>query len=727
MTTDDKPITIDLSADRPTLDPKLDRLGYAPFAKRLAESIVGLSGSDGHVIALYGAWGFGKTTMLNYVQHFIREVAPANQPLIVTFNPWWFAGSEDLIWAFFNQLRAQLEVRREFSDAIRNKLADFADLVSEVPLPHAGLAKASAKVLRPKPKDIAKLKHEISTALSKQKRRILVIVDDIDRLTSDEIRQVFRVVKAVADFPKVTYLLAFDKRVVTRSLSELQGGSGEDYLEKIVQVPFELPLVDRLSIRNLFFEKLDPMLSDVEPKSFDKVYWGNIFFEGIDRFLETPRDVVRFANTLVVTFRAVIGEVNPIDFIAIESLRMFVPEVYDCVRTNRQMFCGHSTNPLRAPTGQDLEKFHEGWLERLGRSNPLLVQPVQSMLKRLFPKLQNVWGNSQYGPDWDSRWRRDLRVCSEDIFPVYFSLTVAGGEVSNLEMKAILALANNPERFSAEILELSQQIRPDGKTRASAFLDRLQDYTGSEINIQNIEPIIVALLNIADRLLLPEDERSGLIDYGNDIQIGRVIWQLLKRLEKDRVFEILRRAFEIGSALYMIQHVYIVLGQQQGLYGATGDPEQNWLISRDQLQELDRLLLEKIHTASKDGSLLHVPKLFPVLNFWREKSGEEEVRAWVANAARDDGNLVEIVERFLQSSSSQSFGDAVGRKFDRLDPEWIRPYIDPDQVFTRVRKLSKSNSITSRQKRALDQFLKEYDFRKKGGNPNDPFSQEKIS
>jgi len=718
MTLDGKQKSIDLSADRPGIDPEGDRLGYAPFAKRLAESILRLPRAEGHVVALYGPWGFGKTTMLNYVRHYVSNAAQSEQQIIVPFNPWWFAGSEDLIWAFFNQLRALLKGHKEFSAKMRNKLADFAELVSEVPLPHAALAKVGARLLRPKARDIAKLKDEISMALNEQARHILVIIDDIDRLTSAEIRQIFRVVKAVADFPNVTYLMAFDKHVVTRSLDELQGGFGEDYLEKIVQVPFDLPLVDRLSIRSFFFERLNSVLAGVESKDFDEVYWGNVFLEGVDKLIETPRDVVRLTNTLAITFRAVAGEVNPVDFIAIESLRIFCPEVYSSVRNNREMFCGHGTKP-----NEELSKFHNEWLERLRTNRPLLEGPVKDMLKRLFPKLLGVWGNSHYGSDWEVGWRRSMRICSEDVFPVYFSLSVANGEISNSEMQMILSNASNSQLFGAEILELSKQIRPDGKTRANALLDRLQDYTGKEIKAEQIEPIVSSLLDIGDELLLPEDE--GLFD-GNGIRIGRVIWQLVKRFERNERFETIRRAFEGGHALFLMQQVFIVLSQQQGLYGENAHPEPEWFVTREQLLQLERVLIDKIRDASKDGSLLRTTRLLPVLSIWGEKGGEDEVRAWVTEAASEDGKLVEILERFLQSSSSQTIGDSVARKHDRLDPEWMRPYIDPDQIVARVRNLSAKGSLTSSQKRALDQFLTEYDFRKQGGNPNSPFSQRRM-
>ena len=257
------------------------------------------------------------------------------------------------------------------------------------------------------------------------------------------------------------------------------------------------------------------------------------------------------------------------------------------------------------------------------------------MSRRLFPKLQSTWGNSQYGPDWEAQWRRDSRICSEDIFPVYFSLTVAYGEIANSEMQAMLENADNPERFGAEILKLAKQIRPDGKTRASAFLDRLQDYTEKEIKLEWIEPIVSALLDIGDQLMLPEDERSGLLDYGNDVQIGRVNWQLLKRLQRDRRFEVIRRAFETGRALFLIQRAFIVLGQQQGLYGENARPEQEWFVTREQHTELGNVLLSKIRSRSKDWSLfLHTPGLPFVLNLWREKGEQEEVQTWVAEALR---------------------------------------------------------------------------------------------
>ena len=501
------------------------------------------------------------------------------------------------------------------------------------------------------------------------------------------------------------------------SLGELQGGSGEDYLEKIVQVPFELPFVDRVSIRGLFFERVDRIIAGSDSKSFDQTYWGNIFVEGIDKFLESPRDVVRFTNTLAVTFPAVMGEVNPVDFIAIESLRIFAPEVYDTIRSNREMFTGNGVIGGRGERREGIVEFHRAWLEDVRKRTPRLEESIKDMLARLFPKLQGVWGNMQFGPEWESEWRLASRVCSETIFPVYFSFAIPTGEISNAEIQEILANAANREEFGQRLLRLADQTRPDGKSRAHAFLVRLQDYTAREIPVERIEPIVFALLDVGDQLMRPGDQGSGLFGLGIDVQCGRVIWQLLQRLEAPRPFDTLRDAFAGGGALYLIQKEFTVLAQQQGLYGEQGHPEHEWLITREQLTQLGQILVERIHRAGEDGSLVHSPRLLSLLSFWAEKD-DAAARTWFAETVKEDGALAELLEHSLQSTASAQLGDAVGRRHDRLDPDWFKKYIDVDQIVDRVRDLSQSAELSERQKKAARQFLKEYEVRKRGGNPS---------
>ena len=170
---------------------------------------------------------------------------------------------------------------------------------------------------------------KISDLLLKTGKRILVVIDDIDRLTHDEMRQLFTVIKALADFPNIIYLLAFDREVAAHAISEQTGMPGEKYLEKIIQVPFELPPVDRLALQSTLLRKLDEILEGTPEGLFDSSYWANVYYDGLNILFKVPRDVVRFINTLSVTYPSVRGEVNPVDFIALEALRIFVPSLYN--------------------------------------------------------------------------------------------------------------------------------------------------------------------------------------------------------------------------------------------------------------------------------------------------------------------------------------------------------------------------------------------------------------
>src|SRR5947208_950089 len=116
-----------LSADRPVSDPKDDRLGYAPFSKQLALSIRKMLPDDGLVIAIYGPWGTGKTTVLSFVKHYLQQNPQSEQPIIAHFNPWWFSGQEDLTRRFFDQLRAVLSKWEGVAESFTKQLSDFAD------------------------------------------------------------------------------------------------------------------------------------------------------------------------------------------------------------------------------------------------------------------------------------------------------------------------------------------------------------------------------------------------------------------------------------------------------------------------------------------------------------------------------------------------------------------------------------------------------------------------
>ena len=356
-----------LSSDTPVSVPAEDAYGFAPFAKNLAKAIRVTPSPHGLVMAINGPWGSGKSSMLNLVKYELKTVLEHEGPIVIEFNPWWFNGRDQLATQMLTQLGEKLRGGdSKFLVGAGNLMSEYSSALSAMVALSTGIPWIDKPVnfllkrLKYKPKEVHKIKADIAQRLKDSDRRILLIVDDLDRLTPDEIREVFRVVKALADFPNVIYLLSFDKAVVADSLGKSLAVDGSAYLEKIIQASFALPAVDSTRLQRKLFTELDALAGSLPTVQPESTYWGNVYFDGLNTFFNKPRDIVRLMNVLAVTYPPVAGEVNPVDYIALECLRIFAPHIYRTIRDNKDMFAGFISE------GRDerdaTREFHQKWL-----------------------------------------------------------------------------------------------------------------------------------------------------------------------------------------------------------------------------------------------------------------------------------------------------------------------------------------------------------------------------
>ncbi len=712
--------------DKPLSDPKEDELGYKAFAEHIAKSIVKVKGVEGFVIALNGRWGSGKTTLTNFIEYYLSKFPEEDQPIIMKFNPWWFSGQESLTKAFFAQLQVSFEKEKVLGEQLRKTfnafMSTFIDAIPETPYTPKWVRTIVKFFFGDKAsKDITLLKEDIANDLRKQKRKILVVIDDIDRLTAEEIRQIFRLIKAVADFPNIIYLLAFDKKVVVKSLESIQASSGHDYLEKIIQAEFNVPQPDRFALNELFIKKLNIIFANIPEKKFDQIRWQQIYFDNLETYINTPRNVSRLFNNLSITYPAVEGEVNAVDFIAIEGLRLFMPQVFEIISNNKKQFAGYASSSTISeyPDLDELKRFHKAWTEKLREEERRICIPI---LKALFPKLSDVFGNSTPSLQEAEKWMIEKRICAPDIFPIYFGMTVAKTNISSLEIEAVVSLTANKEEFEQKLLDLAKQKLPTGKSRLSLVLERLRDYGLSDIPKENIANIVEAFFDIGDQLLLPEDERREMFSLGNSERIGRAMWVLFVRQKKDENFEVLKKAIDKGSSLATMTREVGVFGQQQGRNGGQAEPEETRFLTEDQLNQLEKLLAQKYRQTAKDGKLLDAPQLHAILASWKRwADNKDEVREWVEKVTKSDENLTKFVTQFLIKGISS--GSSGVKTYYRLDPKWLEEYVDVPAVLERLKTIKKSKTLSDEEKTAIETVLREKRIRDKGGDPDSPFAR----
>lgn len=128
----------------------------------------------------------------------------------------------------------------------------IADPVASVAMSRASsIINNFNKLLSAEKKGLDEIKNEINTALLNIDIKIIVVIDDLDRLADTDIQEIFQLVRSIADFKNTIYILSYDEEI----LDKIQKDKGGKYIEKIVQVPIKLPKVSQENLKDIFIKK----------------------------------------------------------------------------------------------------------------------------------------------------------------------------------------------------------------------------------------------------------------------------------------------------------------------------------------------------------------------------------------------------------------------------------------------------------------------------------------
>jgi predicted KAP-like P-loop ATPase len=413
-----------ISADNPIRRPEDDALGRTKVARRFAEQVLSLDATEGVVVGVLGPWGSGKTSFINLARTHLESVGVA----VLDFNPWMFSGAEQLVESFFVELSAQLKLRPGLAKTGKD-LEEYGETFSGLgwlplvgPWIERGRAanKILAKMLQRRKEGVGGRRANVEKALAALEKPLVVVVDDIDRLTCSEIRDIFKLVRLTANFPNVVYILAFDRDRVEKALAE-QGIPGRDYIEKILQVAVDIPAVPAHALNKEIFRAIDNALSTIDKKGpFDENAWPDVFMEVIRPLVRNMRDVRRYAANVYGTVRDLNGQVACVDVLALEAIRVFLPGVFremhgavDGLTTTADPYGLHGGEP-----------HLKGQIDRLIGAADAHGDVLRALVERVFPGAQRHIGGSHYMSDWKARWLRERRVAHEDILRLYLERVV---------------------------------------------------------------------------------------------------------------------------------------------------------------------------------------------------------------------------------------------------------------------------------------------------------------
>jgi hypothetical protein len=523
--------SIQIHPDQPLETEERDKLGYWEYGKRIATALEGAPNQEGIVASINGPWGTGKSTLLRFVRQNIDEFN------LFTFNPWWFASQEDLTRRFLNQLGSDLITRGAlYDEKARNAFMKYTKAVGGAAkmIPGGmGIGKGFETIAEAFEglTNIRALKSSVADSLKKAGPR-LVLIDEIDRLTSDQMRSVFQLVRSIADFPKTSYLLAFDRELVADALSVEQGVSGNRYLEKIVEVPFDIPVPDSPTLRDVLEDYTHSAFRSAEGP-FDLDYWDSVYQNGMDRCIRNIRDVKRLTNALALTYPSVSGQVNATDIAALELLRIRFPEVYDYVRRNKQEFTRSRSaieKARRVGEQQARRQKHNNWADLVEDRNQ--QDAVKALLISLFPLVGAELRQTNYEKKFDD-WKTRRRACHPNFFEEYFRFEPRPSGLSDTKYNRAIRELDTPPAFYRRLRELKRDLPVRQENTIHLFLDHLIEegvWQGEDFShLEAIRSLVEAC-----PLVLGLNQRGDDPDHSNARLLARAIIRIRDEWQEER-------------------------------------------------------------------------------------------------------------------------------------------------------------------------------------------------
>jgi len=666
--------TENYSSDAPVSTKGEDIFSRWKFSERVAQVIANRRDPSSIVIGLYGRWGDGKTSVLNFIEQSLNT---NDDVICIKFNPWRFGTEDQLLMGFFNQIAEALD------DKLETTGDTLKDIGRKVISPLASLAGiggvgeiATSFISMP---DINIFKSRTEQLLKTSQKRVLILIDDVDRLDKTEIHALFRLVKLTADFQYTSYILAFDKDIVASSLqdrySTSQGNSGEAFLEKIIQVPLHLPYTDKQILRDFCFQGIYTALdlANIQLTDYEMQEFARNFVSAFDNCITTPRKAKLYGNILTFSLPILKGEVNPVDLMLIEGVRAFYPGLYESIRDNEKLFVG--TFPTSSGSSHDADKdliktLIDNALSITTSSN---TEGLKDLLKNLFPKLQAVYGRMHYSGNSHKIWTDNQRICSKNYFSRYFGYSVSPIDVSDVAVTQLLQNINNwhvPYHYQDN--PLKDFITPENAEKVIQKLRSQIDWSSG-----SYKPLILSIVQVFD--IIPDIKTS--LSFDPLVQSVVLIADMIINTGKDEQINIAKLALDNASVLEYKSKLF------RWLYRRENKTSQPNCFSSEEREELGEYLGEKIFseietidiTFEKPDLVSHV---FWILSEYADKN---RLNGYVKSlVSSDPATVYRILDAYTPTFTSFTNGTVREEAFDEANYKSLSKVIDVSILFESI-------------------------------------------
>ena len=699
------------NSDKPIESSGQDLLGRITFSKQLGEAIYKYDGKDGLVIGVFGKWGTGKTSILNMVINEIYSLSESDdkRTIIVNFSPWNYTDKDNLISIFFDDLRKKIKFNsnNENLKQIVKAIDQYSGVLNLLSYTSVVLNQNWIMMLKYPLKyfyqyirgkilediNLDKAKTNLEKVLIKSNQKIIVIIDDINRLTNTQIRDIFQLVKQVGNFPNIIYVLSMDRDVVCRALEDVHNINGSEYLEKIIQIPFEIPVLMKQKLQEIFLAKLDDIVNDISNNvKIDKYYWGQVYTNCIEPYIKTLRDVNRVINTFQFRYKLLSEETALEDMVALTAIEVLDPQLYQWIGRNKDLICSTANSSISSVfrNKKDYREFIITELKNIGVNTDIGIK----FLTTLFPVFANDIDEHSVGYI-SSNIRETMRVAQEERFDSYFMFDLGGIPVS----RDIINIFINKLNLD-ELIDTIAEINNNGNIEY--FIDELRSLVDT-IPYKRLGLLSSVILN----KLYTFSNNSGFFRLSAYSKAEFLAFDIMNRInDESERYSLIKNVLEninkeqLGSLASFINEIEISHGRFAGKEGNI----DKQLISLHYLNNIEEIYISKINEITQSEAIIDIRDFYMAFYLW-ECLDKDSARIYLSNILKKDINKFKFICAIARGWTSEN--DA-GWYFS---VDKLSTYISTDIVFEKVQEISKEDlaMFTLEDQIKLASFVLTYD------------------
>lgn len=721
-----------------------DLLNRKKLARKISDYILSYKDIEPLTIGIIGKWGSGKSSLINLILCYL-EFEIKNNPLdkdyiIIHFNPWFFSNQENLYLQFFKLIIEKItthgyEKYSLFERATTHRRSIFKKLKIETLDEYVNFLQSNQTV----PDNIMtyglnsnQIESYYSLLAHKEfcdeyfedsKYKIIVIIDDIDRLNDKEIKKVITLVKSLADFKNFIYILSFDKDIVAKSLATLQSDKGDKFLDKIVQIPINVPEVNQSRMDMIIFNELSEIYNSRLNNFINKDKDLMEILPYLTVFIKDLRDLKRYKNMLNFYINNFDDELNIDDFFVLLALQVFeskifsiLPKYKDILTTHRRKFMVDS---IKKETTANFNKYVKNNLINVD------LESMNKVLNYLFPELKS----SNFSID---ELTQNNRIGSSHHFYKYFSFSLESNDVS-------VTLLDNLINCNDEN-EISKMLTKSKNYDYNHFLLRQLCLSKHNIPFENIETFIKSLIKNGEIIHLYRDDFKYIYYILND---------LFTRINNhDKTFEILMNSdfensfFTILELVYSVFYKYnnefsklekdleidskqknelkkdIIISSKQ-MNKLKNDLEissnqlvkieEDMIITFKQMSELEKIMINTIKQYCENGNLLNHPRLKTILSYWKNFESTDVVKKYLDENVNEDMEVLNFISKFHKNKPySSSWGELI-KVESEFDFKELEKWKDLETLIKQIKDIYKNEDYSDDIKDFCKLIIKKYD------------------